>query len=112
MNKITQEDLLRLGKEKLSLHLEKFLNTISPGKRKKWIRENMPELLKTKPNEKENPKYLITEIEDFIKESHSEVYVSWVNEHDWHSEDDEDDYSNFESWTETFTDLLTRTINI
>ncbi|MEW6042090.1 MAG: hypothetical protein AB1633_11270, partial [Elusimicrobiota bacterium] len=74
----------------------------------------MPELLKAKPDERENPKHLITEIENFIKESHSGVYVSWVNEHDWYSEGEEDehDYSNFESWTETFTDFLIRTINM
>lgn len=114
MDKITQKDLLRLNKEELAGHMEGFLDTLSPGKKGKWIRENMPGLLEPKAKTKENADQLLGDIEEFIEESDSGVYVSWVSEHDYYGGDDEeeDDYSNFEEWTQYFSDLFARTLKI
>lgn len=113
MHKITQEDLLRMNKEELANKMESFLATLSAGKRNQWIRENMPNLLEKKTQTVEKAGELLSEIEDFIKESESGVYVSWVNEHDYYGNyNDEDDYSNFEEWTQYFTDLMDRTLKI
>jgi len=113
MKKITQKDLLQLDKKELAIHLMRFLNTLSIGKRRKWIKENLPKLLNTKPVKKDNPKQLLKEIDEFAKESYSGSYVSYVDGNNWSYENtDNDDYSNFEAWTDTFTELLTKTINI
>jgi len=114
MDKITQKDLLKLSKKELAKHLEDFLTTLSPGKRGRWMRQNMPELLKAKAKIKESTTQLLDDVENFIGESKSGIYVSWVSEGDYYDEDseEEDDYSNFEEWTQNFGDLLTRTLKI
>jgi hypothetical protein len=83
MKKITQKDLLQLDKKELAIHLMRFLNTLSIGKRRKWIEENLPKLLNTKPVKKDNPKQLLKEIDEFVKESYSGSYVSYVDGNDW-----------------------------
>lgn len=114
MHKITQEDLLKMDKEELAKNMESFLAVLSAGKRNQWIKNNMPNLLETKARTEEKASELLNEIEDFIKESESGAYISWINEHDYYHNNDyeEDDYSNFSEWTQYFTDLLTRTIQI
>lgn len=112
MNKVTQEDLSKLDKDKLSKLICNFLDSLSPGERRTWIKENMAELLKTKSERKEGTDELSREIESFIKESHSGVYVSWENSYDYYSNSSDYNYENFEEWTDTFSDLLKRTMKI
>jgi len=78
--KITQKDLSKLNMEELAMHLQNSLITLSPAKRRRWIRENMPEILK--PKIKGGPEELLTDIETFIKESNGGSYISWVTTDD------------------------------
>lgn len=109
MDRITRKDLMKLSKGDLAEHLQDFLTSLSPGKRAKWIRENMPQLSKAKVKEKESPDELLISIEEFVEDSVSGNYSSWINEYDL---DADEDYSNFEEWTETFGHLLRKTLEI
>lgn len=110
MNKIMRGDLLRLRKEELADLLEEFLAELSPGKRRKWVQRNLPELMKKKKISKIDESELVEEIKYFCDRSYNGDYVSWVPDNPW--EEEVYDYSNYEEWTEICSDLLNRTLEI
>lgn len=110
MNKIKREDLLRMNKEQLAELLEEFLVDLPPGQQRRWIQRNLPEILKKKKVTQIDEAELLEEIKIFCDRSHNGDYVSWVPENIW--EEGEEDYSNYEEWTEFCSDLFSRTIEI
>lgn len=109
MDKITRKDLMKFSKEELAKRLQDFLTSLSPGKRARWIRINMPELLRTRVVEGESPIQLLGSIEAFRKNSVSGKYISSTDEYD---HDVEDDCDSLYEWAETFEYLLRRTMKM
>ena len=111
--RVTKKDLMVLTKEELCAYLEDMLSKLSLLKRRQWIKDNLPELIEINREKLlKNPRQLIEEVDSFVEESHSGIYVSWVNDHDWYNgnEYNEEDYEKFEEWTERCTDFFNRTI--
>ncbi len=110
MNRIKREDLLRLSREQLADLLEELLTGMSPGEQRKWIQRNLPEIMKKKKISQIDESELLEEIKAFCDRSYRGDYVSWVPDSPW--EEGEEDYSNYEEWTEICSDLFNRTLEI
>ncbi|MFH1778212.1 MAG: hypothetical protein ABH952_11760 [Candidatus Omnitrophota bacterium] len=62
-------------------------------------------IIRGKSKKEGSASQLLSSIENFIAESDSGKYVSWVNEHDYYGEE-EDDYINFEEWTQPIYEAI------